>query len=117
MSLTARIFSMLCGMMCYVERSLHHTCCCALPRPSVCTEARNASTEARNTISGRCTKAIAEAAILHGCLSCRESTGLGGPLNEEEYHVIQGVLDLGHKKGIRGMTPLDKVKLAAAMTW
>lgn len=51
------------------------------------------------------------------CVCCRESTGLGGPLNEEEYHVIQGVLDLGHKKGIRGMTPLDKVTLAAAVTW
>jgi CBS domain containing-hemolysin-like protein len=40
---------------------------------------------------------------------CRESTGLGGPLNEEEFHVIQGVLDLGSKTGLKAMTPLDTV--------
>ncbi|WIA19595.1 hypothetical protein OEZ85_005534 [Tetradesmus obliquus] len=37
----------------------------------------------------------------------RESTGLGGPLNEEEFHVIQGVLDLGSKTGRKAMTPLE----------
>jgi CBS domain containing-hemolysin-like protein len=40
---------------------------------------------------------------------CRESMGLGGPLNEEEFHVIQGVLDLGSKTGLKAMTPLDTV--------
>ncbi|KAF8055113.1 CBSDUF3 [Scenedesmus sp. PABB004] len=38
----------------------------------------------------------------------RTSAGMGGPLNEEEFHVIQGVLDLGSRAG-RAMTPLDKV--------
>lgn len=37
----------------------------------------------------------------------RESTGLGGPLNEEEFHVIQGVLDLGSKTGRKAMTQLE----------
>lgn len=39
----------------------------------------------------------------------RESAGMGGPLNEEEFHVIQGVLDLGRKKAFKAMTPLEKV--------
>jgi hypothetical protein len=39
----------------------------------------------------------------------RESAGMGGPLNEEEAHVIQGVLDLSSKTGNKAMTPLDKV--------
>jgi CBS domain containing-hemolysin-like protein len=30
-------------------------------------------------------------------------------LNEEEFHVIQGVLDLGSKTGLKAMTPLDNV--------
>jgi hypothetical protein len=30
-------------------------------------------------------------------------------LNEEEFHVIQGVLDLGSKTGLKAMTPLDTV--------
>lgn len=34
---------------------------------------------------------------------------MGGPLNEEEAHVIQGVLDLSSKTGSKAMTPLDKV--------
>lgn len=34
---------------------------------------------------------------------------MGGPLNEEEFHVIQGVLDLGKKKAFKAMTPLEKV--------
>lgn len=36
---------------------------------------------------------------------------MGGPLNEEEFHVIQGVLDLGKKKAFKAMTPLEKVGL------
>lgn len=36
---------------------------------------------------------------------------MGGPLNEEEAHVIQGVLDLSSKTGNKAMTPLDKVWL------
>lgn len=47
------------------------------------------------------------------CVGCccvrRESAGMGGPLNEEEAHVIQGVLDLSSKTGSKAMTPLDKV--------
>jgi hypothetical protein len=34
---------------------------------------------------------------------------MGGPLNEEEAHVIQGVLDLSSKTGSKAMTTLDKV--------
>jgi len=34
---------------------------------------------------------------------------MGGPLNEEEAHVIQGVLDLSSKTGFKAMTPLEKV--------
>ena len=41
--------------------------------------------------------------------ACRESAGMGGPLNEEEAHVIQGVLDLSSKTGSKAMTTLDKV--------
>jgi hypothetical protein len=41
--------------------------------------------------------------------ACRESAGMGGPLNEEEAHVIQGVLDLSNKTGSKAMTTLDKV--------
>lgn len=46
--------------------------------------------------------------------STRESTGLGGPLNEEEFHVIQGMLDLGRKKGLKAMTPLENVGAQAS---
>lgn len=30
-------------------------------------------------------------------------------MNEEEFHVIQGVLDLGKKKAVKAMTALEKV--------
>lgn len=34
---------------------------------------------------------------------------MGGPLKEEEAHVIQGVLDLSSKTGSKAMTPLANV--------
>lgn len=56
-----------------------------------------------------------------GVAACRESAGMGGPLNEEEFHVIQGVLDLGRKKAFKAMTPLEKVSdkysLHIAVPW
>jgi hypothetical protein len=42
-----------------------------------------------------CRNARAAADVYCLLFLCRESTGLGGPLNEEEFHVVQGVLDLG----------------------
>lgn len=39
----------------------------------------------------------------------RESAGMGGPLNEDEFNVILGALDLTSKVALKAMTPLDKV--------
>lgn len=59
---------------------------------------------------------IAACAVLHAAVAacccycfCRESAGMGGPLKEEEAHVIQGVLDLSSKTGSKAMTPLANV--------
>ena len=47
------------------------------------------------------------------CVICRTSTGLGGPLNEDEFNVILGALDLSNKVALKAMTSIDKVVMVS----